>query len=252
MKKTIVILIGFLIYYLLLVVFDFHTKLIKEIEPGYLLSLCFHFICLIPIGVSFLILFRPNDIPEYFGLNKNVFMGAGVALLCTSPMILSSMMFGSFNLSITVNDVFRKIIFSGFFEELVFRGFLFGLLFRYAKWGFIPAALIGVLFFGIGHLYQGSDVISALASFGVTALGAIWFSWMYVEWRYNLWLPISMHVFMNASWILFSVSNTAVGDVNTNIFRGITIVSIIIVTIVYKRLKQQPYYVNRHTLWVNQ
>ena len=35
--------------------------------------------------------------------------------------------------------------------------------------------------FGSVHLYQGHDAISALAAFGITFLGAIYFSWMYVE-----------------------------------------------------------------------
>lgn len=249
--RTVIIISGFSVYFLLLMFFDFHKVLIRPIKPDYVRSLCFHLICLVPVVVSLFLLFKPKNILDSLGLGRGFFTGVAIAFLCTLPMFMGSMLSGSLNPEITANDIFRKIIFAGFFEELVFRGFLFGLLFRYAKWGFIPAALIGALFFGIGHLYQGNDILSALGSFGVTALGAIWFSWMYAEWRYNLWLPVSIHVFMNASWILFSVSSTAVGDAYINIFRALTIVAIIIVTIIYKRWNHQPYFVNKKTLWKN-
>ena len=64
----------------------------------------------------------------------------------------------------------------------MFRAFMFGLLFRYAKTGFFWAVILPALYFGSVHLYQGHDVLSALAAFGVTFIGALYFSWMYVEY----------------------------------------------------------------------
>lgn len=73
------------------------------------------------------------------------------------------------------------MVFAALFEEIIFRGFLFGMLFRYLKIGFVLAALIPSLLFGSIHLYQGADLISALIVFAVTFIGALYFSWMYVE-----------------------------------------------------------------------
>jgi membrane protease YdiL (CAAX protease family) len=166
-------------------------------------------------------------------------------------MIIGSAIIGTLNSNISLHKVLSSTLYSGFFEELAFRGFLFGLLFRYHRWGFIPAVLAGSLIFGAAHLYQGNDIMSALGSFGIAALGAVWFSWMYVEWSYNLWVPIGMHTLMNASWIFFSVSTTAAGDIASNIVRGLTIATAIAATILYKKKHKLPYLINKRTLWIS-
>ncbi len=253
LMTSIVILIAFLLYYLLFKQYLFSTKeLVAFIEPDYIRSLCFHLVCLIPIIIGLFLVCKPKDIIKSIGLNRNFLLGISVALLCTLPMIIGSAVTGTFNSDISLHKILNSMVYAGFFEELVFRGFLFGLLFRYCRWGFIPASLVGALIFGAAHLYQGSDIMSALASFGITALGAVWFSWIYVEWSYNLWVPIGMHTFMNASWIFFSVNATAAGDFLSNIVRFTTIITIIAVTILYKNKHKLPYLVNKHTLWINQ
>jgi membrane protease YdiL (CAAX protease family) len=251
LKNSLIILVAFLLYYILLKQYISTKALIAFIEPGYIRSLCFQLTCLFPIIIALFFLFKPKDIIKSIGLNKKILLGIGVALLCTLPMIIGNAIIGTFNKDITLHTILSSMVYAGFFEEVVFRGFLFGLLFRYAKWGFIPAVLIGALMFGAGHLYQGSSLMSALAPFGVTALGAVWFSWMYVEWSYNLWVSIAMHMFMNASWILFKVSSTATGDLTSNAVRGLTIVAIIVATIMHKKKHCLPYLINKKTLWIN-
>lgn len=213
LKNSLIILVAFVFYFLLLKEYFFSLReYLAFIEPNYIRSLCFQLICLMPLVIGLFLICKPKDIIENSGLNRGFLSGMGTALLCTLPMIVGNAVIGTFNKDITISKILSSMIYSPFFEELAFRGFLFGLLFRYACWGFIPAALIGALVFGAGHLYQGNDIMSSLASFGVTALGAVWFSWMYAEWRFNLWLPTGMHIFMNASWIFFSVNPTAAGD----------------------------------------
>ena len=249
-KNSLIILVAFLFYYLLLKEYLFSIRnLIAFVEPRYIRSLCFQLICLVPLILALFAICKPKDILASIGLSCNFALGMGIAFLCTLPMTVGNIFVGTFNKDITSYSVLSSIVYAGFFEELAFRGFLFGLLFRYTRWGFIPASLVGALFFGAGHLYQGSDLLSALATFGVTALGAIWFSWMYVEWQNNLWVSIGMHMLMNASWILFSVSPTAAGGLVSNIVRGVTIVAVIGVTILYKKKHNLPYLVNRTTLW---
>ena len=105
-------------------------------------------------------------------------------------MLTGYAVIGTFDREISIDAAVTWIFVAGFFEELIYRGFVFGQLFRYAAWGFLPAALLTALAFGSLHLYQGHDLLSALSAFGVTALGSFFFSWLYVEWNYNLWSVI--------------------------------------------------------------
>ena len=82
----------------------------------------------------------------------------------------------------------------------------------------------------------------------ITFFGAIFFAWLYVEWNYNLWIPIFTHTLMNVSWNLFEVDSSALGDIKANIFRGLTIITAILFTILYKRKKNQKIIINRQTL----
>lgn len=119
----------------------------------------------------------------------------------------------------------------------MFRAFMFGLLFRYAKIGFFWAVILPALLFGSLHLYQGHDVISSLAAFAVTFIGAVYFSWMYVEWNFNLWVPIGLHMLMNGAWVIFSMEGTevAAGGLISNIARVLSILLAIGLTVWYKR-----------------
>jgi len=85
-----------------------------------------------------------------------------------------------------------------------------------------------------------------------TFLGAILFAWVYIEWNSNLWVAIFLHLFMNLSWMLFSVSENALGDNYANVFRVLTIALTIIGTIAYKRRQGVELAINRNTLWRKQ
>ena len=143
---------------------------------------------LIPSGALFLLHAR-RDIASSMGLSHGFGTGLLFAVTATLPMIAGYAVIGE----LSADEAFTWIFIAGMFEELVYRGFVFGQLFRYARWGFLPAALLAALAFGSLHLYQGHDPVSALTAFGVTALGSIFFSWLYVEWNYNLWSVIWMH-----------------------------------------------------------
>lgn len=128
-------------------------------------------------------------------------------------------------------SAFRFALLPGIFEEVFYRAFLFGLLFRFAAWGFLPAAFIGAIFFGAGHLYQSGEVLEAAGIFAITALGAVWFSWLYVEWEYNIWVPAGFHVLMNFYWGLFNVADTALGSWVANGLRVAVILVSVLLTL---------------------
>lgn len=217
------------------------------------------------IGVSHLITYLIVGTPIYagvlfmhshrrffhsLGLDKSILKGVLRSLFFTLPMFIGFAVVFEFNSGITLNQVLVMVIAAGFFEELFFRGFLFGQLYRYTKLGFIPSILLGALLFAVVHLYQSQEFYTLVGIFAVTFMGALFFAWLYAEWNFNLWVPVCMHLFMNLSWLLFSVSDNALGGVYANVFRVLTIALAISFTVIYKIKKKRKLEVNRHTLWM--
>ena len=81
-----------------------------------------------------------------------------------------------------------------------------------------------------------------------TFMGSVFFAWLYVEWNFNLWVPVFLHMLMNLSWFIFSVSDNALGNVSSNLYRGLTIALSIILTLIYKKRKGEKLLVNRETI----
>ena len=132
-------------------------------------------------------------------------------------------------------ELVRQAVLPGIAEEILFRAFLFGFLHRYAGWGFLPAALLSSLVFGVEHLYQGRDAVEALGVAVLTGLGGVWWSWLLVEWRWNVWVPIAFHVLLNAWWAAFDVADNALGGAFTVVLRFACIVLSVVVTVAIAR-----------------
>lgn len=187
---------------------------------------------------------------ESLGLNRPIVKAFVFALLCTLPMLVGFAALSSVNTKFTLNTFLINVLAAAFFEELYFRGFLFGQLYRYTKLGFIPSVLLGALLFAFIHLYQSSDPMTLIGIFAVTLLGAVLFAWVYVEWNYNIWTPIFLHLLMNLFWDVFNGGDNALGGLTGNIFRTLTLALIITLTIIYKKRKSQPLEITKHTLWM--
>ena len=174
----------------------------------------------------------------YSGLLAPVIPALVVGLLATTPMWLGFWLLSDQPAQWPWSTLLKQALITGLVEESLFRALLFGMLFRCAGWRFLPAAGLAALLFGIGHLYQGGSVLSALSIFAITAIGSLWFSWLYLKWNFNLWVPIFMHALMNAWWIVFSVDQTALGDVTANVLRILTIAVSIVLTLVWNQHRQ--------------
>lgn len=194
-------------------------------------------------------LFGFKNISKEIGMNKGFLTGLIFSIVTVLPMFLSSAIIGQINENLKIGTLIHKTIIAGTMEEYLFRGFLFGILFRKLRWGFIPASILGALIFGLGHIYQGATLIETVGVFAITSIGAVWFSWLYIEWNENLWVPIFLHVLMNLSWILFEISGNALGGIYANLFRAITIALTIIITIRYH--KNRGLKINRKNLIMN-
>lgn len=110
--------------------------------------------------------------------------------------------------------LWRSALRPGFVEEVAFRGFLFGLLYWRARWSFVAALLTSGVIFGSFHLpgaWLGGHLDQAWGAFAVTAVGGVWFAWLYARWNRSLWVPIAAHASMNFWWVLYSAGPTAAG-----------------------------------------
>lgn len=189
----------------------------------------------------------------YFNLGVSRGFGTGVlfAVLATLPMLIGYACIGTSDREISADHLLTRVVIAGFFEALFFRGFSFGQLFRYARWG-SPAALLTAAAFGSLLLYQGHDPLSAPTSFAVTAAGSLFFSWIYVEWNYNLRCATWLHTLMNLPWIFFSVSaSSAVGGIAANVLQFGTLAIAVGLTIAYKKQQGLPHFINFKSLIVN-
>ncbi len=190
-----------------------------------------------------------RKLPDAWGLRSNALEALATAFVFCLPMLVGYAILEGFKVSLSWSDFLLGCLVAAISEELFYRGFVFGQLFRFAGWGFVAAGLLNALVFGSAHLWQAGDLGSAIGVFTVTALGGLWFAWLYIEWGNNLWVPMSMHFFMNLWWEMFNAGPDAAGGLAANFFRGATIAISVIWTIRMKRRKGLPLEITRSTLW---
>ncbi len=239
--RSVIVLTGFVLLYTLtriplvkvgehIVSFDSALAGILFPKGSFAYSLAKHlFSCVIPV-ITILIVCKGKNLLECWGIGSRFLRGWAVGLLCCVPMLVCNLIAG--HVVFSLENLFLGAVFPGLFEELVYRGFLFGILHRYCNWRFIWAALPAAVLFTVGHFYQAHGFGAGLQVFCVTGLGSLFFSWLYMKWDNNLWVPISFHISMNAIWVLIPIADatTSVGNVTANIGRLLTIVLAISLT----------------------
>jgi len=169
---------------------------------------------------------------ENLGLRRGIARGVMVGIIATLPLpiIFAIWWHATFNADVAVQvGVFGLL--SGAGEEILFRGFGFGLLYRKLRLGFWLSMILPTAAFARGHLYQVHGFRESLAIIALTGFGSVWFSWLYIRWDYNLWVPISVHVLMDAWWSIFNVSQTALAGHAANTARLLTIVLSVVLTL---------------------
>lgn len=117
------------------------------------------------------------------------------------------------------------------FEEITFRGLAIGVLMAHFRWPFLAAILVPSLFFGAFHMYQGNSLIESLSIALITAIGAVWFGWIYWKWGFNLWPAFMLHAGLNLLWPLFDLGDNAMGGQLGNIMRVVVIAVSIVLTL---------------------
>lgn len=187
----------------------------------------------LPISAGILLLHKKEGFFGSLGLNRSLLTGLIFALVCTLPMLLVYPFFYELSAELTLNKILIVGIAAGFFEELYFRGFLFGQLYRYTGLGFLLSAFLGALLYAAFHLFTGADVVEFALVFLITFVSGLIFGWVYVEWDYNLWVPVFLHMFINLSWEMFDIEENSYA----NWIRLATVVVFIVLTVVYKKQK---------------
>ncbi len=251
--RVALILAGFAVYYLSGLygaqeLFDILNGITPGPLPAYFIM---SVVRCIPLILVMFYLHRSGNVSGASGLQGNFPVAVIVSLIATIPMWLGSSLLFRFDTEVTINRIVILVVFAPFFEEVVYRGFLFGQLFRFARMGFIPSVVISAILFAAGHLYQSSDPWTLTGVFITTLMGGALFAWIFAEWSYNLWVPVLLHLMMNLSWLLFSVSDNAMGGLWPNIFRGMTIALVILGTLYYKKRKGIRLTISRPVLWRN-
>lgn len=256
MKKSLkilaIVVVTFTIYFVLDDLFfnDLRSWLYKSIKQLGVSHIITYTILAIPLVLGAIYIHKADKAIDSFGLNRPFFKGVIFGLICTFPMLIGYALFFDLNTELTFNTFLISAVSAAFFEELFFRGFLYGQLYRYTKLGFLPSVIIGAFLFAFIHLYQSDKLLRLIGIFFTTFLGAGLFSWSYSEWDHNIWVPVSLHFFMNFFWMLFSAGDDALGGVYANIFRVITIILVIGLTIAYKKKRGQQLEINKDTIWI--
>lgn len=176
-------------------------------------------------------LFGPSGALAALGLRSAPLPGLALAVVLTAPLAITYALTTPLRTDEAVSrDLVHYALLGGAAEEVLYRAFLFGLLFRFARWGFLPAALLGAVIFGAGHLSQGNTPAEAAGVFAITFVGGLWFAWLYAEWR-DAWVPIGLHIAMNAWFNLFAVSETALLPWAGEVARAAVVIGSVLVTV---------------------
>jgi len=194
---------------------------------------------LVPLGVAAIVA-GPRRCFSALGLDGSVWIAAKIGLIATAILPITYALIAPVNLESLGQDIFDSAILPGIGEELLFRGMLFGLLFRFARWGFLPAALLGASVFGFGHFYQGSSISEFLGIFGITAIAALWWSWIYIEWDNNIWMPVAFHILMNMYFTIFDVSEGTLGSWSFFAIRAL--VCLLSIALTVRHAKKRGYF----------
>lgn len=175
---------------------------------------------------------------KFLGINREIIKGFTAALIITVPMSLLYFFGNGISGEPKLSIAYLALI-SPFAEEVLFRGFAFGILHKELKLNWLLAAVFVGVFFGLGHVTLGYEILNTLPVFAITTLGSIFFSWLYIRWN-TLWVPVFVHSLMNFYWIVFSVADGAFGGVFPTIIQLATLVLGITITLLtVKKHKQK-------------
>lgn len=139
------------------------------------------------------------------------------------PLVLSGLVLGRLSDEESPSSLLFLGLIAPFAEEVTYRGLAAGGLMLLAGWRFWPAALSPAILFGLIHLSQGEGLVEIASVVAITAVGGLFFAWLYVRFGNNLWPAVVMHVGINSLWNLFDLGDNAIGSAIGNVLRVATV-----------------------------
>lgn len=94
------------------------------------------------------------------------------------------------------------------FEEVIYRGLVVGALVAVARWRVWEASLVPAVVVGVMLLVQGQGLAVTIDTVLLMAVTGLFFGWMFVEWRFNLWPALLLHIGLNSLWVIFAMSES--------------------------------------------
>jgi hypothetical protein len=204
------------------------NKMLEPIQFSIFANLLDVIVCI--IGVLTAYKFGLKETIAEFGLNSSIFRGLTFAFVSTLPMLICFGTMFSLSAKISWLKILVFTIIAPFAEEILFRAYVFRQFYRRANFGFWASVVLPSLLFGLVHLYQSKNYLDALGIFAITTIGGIFFSWLYIRWNDNFWIPFGVHFLMNLWWMIFEVDDSALGGWFANIARFSSVFIAIILT----------------------
>ncbi|WP_336962720.1 CPBP family intramembrane glutamic endopeptidase [Chryseobacterium contaminans] len=247
-----IFILGFILYYLFdLYYFKSILSFIKELFHSKAIAHALTYsITLVPIILTLKILFPKKNILDLLSLNQSFIKGLTLAFIGTLPMLIGYILHFKPVNKFNFETLFINTISSAFFEELIFRVFLIGTLYRFTRLGFLSSILFGSLLFAQVHLYQSQNIIELFEIFAITFLGSVFFTWVYFELDFNIWIAVFLHFFMNLYWEVFNVSENVSGNLYGNLYKFSSIILIIIIVIYLKKKKKSLFQITWRNLFI--
>lgn len=161
------------------------------------------------------------------GLGKPWRPAVLMALCLFVPVLAAGLVFGRLAADLTLGSALFLGVLAPFAEEVTYRGLAVGGLLALAGWRFWPAVLLPAAVFGLVHLWNGDSLMEMAGVVAITAVGGVFFSWLYLRFDRNLWPAIVMHIGMNSVWNAFDLGENAIGGVLGNVLRALTVLGAI-------------------------
>jgi len=174
---------------------------------------------------------------DMLGLNKGLGLPLLAAVIATLPMFIGCGIVNGLAENLHVKQILFNNVYAGFNEELIYRAFITGILVRYARWNFLVAAVLSCFIWAWEHLYQAGNISEQVMILLFMTGSGLGLSAGYKFWNWNIWFVIFMHTLMNMTGSLFPEGHNLLMSWTGNVFRGITILLAVFISVYYWRKK---------------
>lgn len=192
-------------------------------------------LAIVIVGLAFTGGWSARELLHRLGLRGSPHKGVTFGIVACSPMLVGALLVG---LRPSSEGLLLLVFSAGVWplaEEILYRGFAFGQLHRQGGIPWLTAAALTGVAFGLVHLGQSSvrglPFGGVAATIALIAIGGLLYAWLYARWRFDLWIPVSTHAFMNLWWSLFGLGNSPLGGWYANVLRLLSVGLAILLTL---------------------